>query len=893
MESYKKNDLITELEISIRSKNALKSKDINTVEDLLNYTEKEIYNIRNLGKKSIYEILNIFSFFKKNHSFYWEKKFFTKDQNKYIDYDIDELELSARSKNALKKENIILLSQILRLNEEDIRKIRHVGEKSKLEILKFKDEVILKKNGNTIECSEEFIKYIGDLEREYNGVLFFTEEIVKKIYLIFSEEEKKSNFSKKDKKIFSRILSIESIRENFKNNILQNIKLYEYGCSIDTIIDRSILKINELRDDLLIELLEEKKIEIIEGNNYIINKPSIKIVLENHLKNKKINETQYAVLCGRLKGKTLSELGNALGKTRERIRQIEVKSIDKIKNNLVREDKYRYLYENYDISEEDFNIAFKEDIETYNYLRLKFKKKVSTQLENVLNDNKIPLKMKISIEKAIYKRYFLLNGERVLKNRGSLIKYLCKTYASENSLEIKELKSLYLLTIEELKEEENEKLNTIDRGSENSIAYSKYFLWNNGHKFRYYDIEKNDYSEFFRQIDLMQYKNLEISTLKIFRLYPDLMNEYDIRDEYELHNLLKKICCSDDFPTLKFGRMPMIEFGEIDRNIQILDLLKKLSPIKKIDFANQYELEYGIKAATLLGTVMKNYNNYSIDKIYDIAPEVLEKDEIELLKRNLYKDFYTVVEFEKIFRSILLSKELKYINGFNLNLLGYKLYSSYIISSKFESSREFFNNILLKDGILDTEKLDESYKYIISYTQELQKNRDNFELLEFSSKKYINILKLKKFGVTKKKIEEFIEKVIEFIPDNRIFTYTYLQNLGFYHDFEDLGFEEYFYSSILSRKKDMFSSLKKYGSILLRKGKHSVSLLEIIEILILSKEDLKIDIHDIIEILEREYGLKINKNQILNQTRESRIYYSQVTEILYGDYEIYYEEIGL
>ncbi|MGL6120324.1 MAG: hypothetical protein ACRC0V_07430, partial [Fusobacteriaceae bacterium] len=101
------------------------------------------------------------------------------------------------------------------------------------------------------------------------------------------------------------------------------------------------------------------------------------------------------------------------------------------------------------------------------------------------------------------------------------------------------------------------------------------------------------------------------------------------------------------------------------------------------------------------------------------------------------------------------------------------------------------------------------------------------------------------------------------------------------------------YSSILSRKKESFSNLRKYGSILLKKGNYSISLLEIIEVLILSKENLSIDIYNLIEILENEYGLKINKSQILEQIRDSRIYYSPITEVIYGDYEIYYEEIGL
>lgn len=893
MKKYEKSDLIENLDISIRSKNALQSENIKVVEELLNYSEKDLYNIQNLGKKSIDELLSIINSFKKNYTLTNKKHFIHINQKQYIDFLVDDLKLSVRCKNALKRENINFLSEILLLSEIEIGKVKNLGEKSKLEILNFQKEVILEEVSISTNYSQEFNNLIKNLEKEFNDIITFSRDVIDEIYSIFLQEKVAFDFKNKDDYFFEKLLSIKNIRENFKNNLLNNIKSYEFGCSLEIIENNSILKTTELREDLIIELLEEKKVEIIEGNKYMITKPSIKSLLRNYFSNNKIKQRDYAIFYGRLEGRTLEDLGNCFGVTRERVRQIEVKTLVKIKNIFVREDKYCYLYENYDISEEDFNIAFKEDKEAYNYLKMKFKNKGNISLEEAINDEKISLKMKTSIEKAIYKRYFILNGERVLKNRASIIKYLCKTYSNDNDLEFEELKRLYFLTIKELNEENNPKFNTFDRGSENNLASSDYILWKYGRKLRYYDIKKNDYTEFLKQLDLNQYKNLEISTLKIFKLYPDLMSEYDIHDEYELHNLLKKICNTVNFSTIKFGKMPMIEFGKVDRNLQILDLLIKLSPIKNIDFAKQYEIEYGIKAKTLIATDMIKYNSYCQNSIYNIEPEFLKDKEIEILKTHLSKDFYTVAEFEKIFKRTFEDKNLKYINGFNLNLLGYKLYSSYIISSKFESSREFFRTLLLRDEVLDTENLEEGYRYIISYTQELQKLRDDFELLEFNAKKYIKLSKLEKFKITKEYIEEFVQRVINFIPDNRIFTYTYLQNLGFYHEFEELGFEEYFYSSILSRKKQEFSTLKKYGTIFLRKGNLPIGLLEIIEILISTKEELSVDIYEIINSLESEYGIKVNKSQILEQIKESRIYYSQITEKIYGDYEIYYEEIGL
>ena len=54
---------IEELDLSVRSFNCLKRAGINTVEDLTNKTEDDMMKVRNLGKKSLDEVIN------KLHSF--------------------------------------------------------------------------------------------------------------------------------------------------------------------------------------------------------------------------------------------------------------------------------------------------------------------------------------------------------------------------------------------------------------------------------------------------------------------------------------------------------------------------------------------------------------------------------------------------------------------------------------------------------------------------------------------------------------------------------------------------------------------------------------------------------------------------------------------------------
>jgi len=49
---------IEELDLSVRSYNCLKRAGINTVEDLSNKTEEDMMKVRNLGRKSLEEVIN-------------------------------------------------------------------------------------------------------------------------------------------------------------------------------------------------------------------------------------------------------------------------------------------------------------------------------------------------------------------------------------------------------------------------------------------------------------------------------------------------------------------------------------------------------------------------------------------------------------------------------------------------------------------------------------------------------------------------------------------------------------------------------------------------------------------------------------------------------------------
>ena len=144
-------------------------------------------------------------------------------------------------------------------------------------------------------------------------------------------------------------------------------------------------------------------------------------------------------------------------------------------------------------------------------------------------------------EKAIYKDYITISNKRIKKTRDDLANYVLEIYG-RNDIHFEEFKKIYLSMVEELNLEDVGNIGTFNRGYENKLITSNKCLWKYGRLMRYYNQDNYDYEELLKELNLNQYKDIEYSSLKFFRQFPEIMLDYDIRDEYELHNLLKKIC---------------------------------------------------------------------------------------------------------------------------------------------------------------------------------------------------------------------------------------------------------------------------------------------------------------------------------------------------------------
>lgn len=911
MNTHHHLDSISVLNFSTRSYNALMRVGICSIGDLLSCTKDDISGMRHLGAKSIEEITGvidelseyeteIYCVLKDNQAII-KKTFFGNDGKEYLDVEIEKLCLSVRAYNCLKSDGIKYYSQLVDKLAEELLAIPNMGKKSLMEIeakrASFQPELFLEDNSE-VDLVQKDAKYrlftaVIDLVRIKPKDFFESFDVVYSSYMQGNEVDDIDDILL-DKGFIKLYYKDAYVRAFMGQYILGLIKEHTYGCDEDYLLNSMPDYIKSLDNlyDLLNHLLDNKKIDLVFDDKFIA------IYDEFHKGAKELlKDREYEVLIQRVQGKTLEEVGLELDVTRERIRQIEAKAIKKLNSNnaIFDEDKYSDIYKRYDISKEDFAIAF-NNRNAYYYLALRYngnddKSKASKiPLEEILHDKTIPAPYKKSCEKAIYKNYVKIVNEYVPCNRSSIANYVLKTRAL-NDLTFEDFSVIYFDILQDINKSDDPRLSVMDRGYENKLAASNMVLWKYGKKFRYYNIEFYDFVEFFEMLNLNQYNDIEFSALKFFRLYPELMKVYDIRDEYELHNLLKKICTIEDYPNITFKRMPNIEFGTANRDNQVLELLISLAPITNIDFASEYEKEYGVSENTVLANYMTNFDLYFYNGLYKIDFPVLPNIISYKLKIKLNEDFYLLSEIRDIYEREFPQSDKTLLNSFSLKSIGFKLYSSYAVADKYSSATEYFNALLTREDVTNVEVISSKVKEIIAYTAQLYKLKADYEIIEFSPNKYIHFRKLNEFGITKEALQLYCEDVINFVGEGKYFTLFSLRNEGFSHELDDLGFEDWFYTSLLVENKENFSYQRIGGNKVMIAGNFEIRFEEFLESIVFKQETFSIEVKDLEDILRQQYNININTWKLIQTVKDSSMYYDPISEKIFADYDTYYEVV--
>ena len=871
---------IEEIGLSRRSHNALRRAGVHTVDAMLEISREQMEKIKNLGAKSIDEIIRLQDEIKKTpYSFTntidCENEeeftfFFDKMGIQRNDIPVSELGLSYRSTRLLTEAGFAFCSQLIGVTKERLLVIRNMGIKSANEILSKVASIAFEEARQNCEGNNQAKKDCMDFVSHFISCVPANHRELFHVLLPHFEEAQ-NNCASVDKAV---LYEEPMVRNEIKNHIVATLEKYIFGLDVENIyaLFHDVLIPNNVVGTILEELLSEGMIRI--GRTIEIIRPSLWEYV-NSIENAK----QREMLKLRLQGKTLEEIGTLSGGvTRERVRQVIKKCI--LKKNAtgvsIEEDKYREIYKTYSFSKEDFNLAFDSDESVYIYLTLACDKAGGLQIEQFLDDSDYPVELRKGAERAVYKNYFNIGGTRVYKRRVELVDYVCHTYFQDEA-KFDAFVEIYNNILQNLDVTGDSRFTLNERTYQNRFADADNILWKFQNRFRYYDMTGRDFSALLDRLHLEQYTDVEYSTLKFFSSYPELMEEYDLRDEYELHNLLKKLYVKRNSTNISFSRMPIIEFGKADRNKQVLDLLIHLAPIDVKSFCVAYEEEYGVLARTVAGSFISCIDEYrDHNGMYDISAESLPASQMEKMLELLQDDYYDISFITKLYRQEFPDENPNMINSYTLKSMGFKVYSSYVIRNIYANAAEYFEYILTKDDIFDTRDFSTTLASQMSYTSALYSLKSHYEIVEYEPQRYISRRRLNDLGTNINQLYDYCNSVSAFVEPKSYFTIHSIRQKGFTHPIDDLGFSEWFYASILTEDKERFFYQRMGGTKIFCQSAKQITMESMFKN-ILERYD-SIDIYALIELLKNEYDMKIAKHKIIEVVNASTMYYDRVME---------------
>lgn len=965
--------------LSVRSTNALHRAGVHTVGEMLNYSEETLSKIRNLGKKSIEEIIEKVKEYRRideedslpveddnriNFEIPEDFEQWLSDptnQNKVVDWfkekgtKIESIELlSARSFNLLMFAGYDYIHQIAFLTQDQLMEISRMDVASASEIQRLvasyirdaKEEIyafLTEKSSSQDEAKSMSIyellgiskyhdtirKYveINDIEIERMGlsnrlknrlisngytrlsnIIFMTRSEFQKIPSmgVRSVEEIVGKINEyltaNETRIMAAISGDESVLwddEAIKMMILNQYgEMGFHGLSLNDIIRKLQLPEQitlERLKSIIGQLIAEGKLEYVDYRCYRIYGK-----FEEYLNMcPDIDERSRDFIDKRLKGETLESIAQKNGLTRERVRQIVKRDIEKIRNyysvktgmDLFDEDYYKYLYETYAFEKKDGTEWLGVPASIWNYLDLNDVKRGKKDLKFALEDHRgLDEGLRLKIKNYLNRNKLYVDGMWVDKKRGDLEQVVARKFCSEN-VSFDEFCCLYNSFLEQEEIPYDDSIYYTDavcKTRKNHLSDAKFLLWKQNEQIRYYDIEGRDYSELLEVLNLDSYENIELSTVKFMRDYPEIMEKYDIRDQYELHNLLRKIIPEGSYHDFHCGRMPEIKFGTFDRDAAIFDIFIDNAPISMSDLAELVSEEYGYDPAVIMGTYLQNFSEYYHQGIYSIDQKQMNSENKAILKSALTDDFYYIDEIRHIYSRLIPGADVEEINPYNLKTMGFSVYSRYAVQNH-SSLEAFFYDLLTKDEIIDISAYRKRFVYVQMFSQKLMELKRSLEVVEFEPNQILSFRKLEQSGVSRDMIKDFCDAIYDFIQEEEYFSAQSIKLAGFESDLYNLGFSDWFYANLLI-SDDRFSFGMMFGNLIFYKGKASITIKSFETKLIRSYGC--VDTFDLMSELTDKYGCKISeRTDVLYKVQNTEIYYDSILDRLYANKDLYYKEL--
>lgn len=625
-------------------------------------------------------------------------------------------------------------------------------------------------------------------------------------------------------------------------------------------------------DEILYKLINDKKIKKV-NSKYVLRYPNLLDELN------KISEknNRRDIVMKKLNGQTLESIGQFYGLTRERIRQIYSREIDKIP--IVEEEELAKYIKKYDFSVDIFTELFEVENYVFYYLKDKYKTgdtDVSELLDNPdLSDKQLEI---------IRKKYNIINynDENIIATKSSiLVAYLKK---EDRQVEYDELiknynkiVQLYSLSLDLLTDEDARNVDSV-------LGRSDYVLNTFGKYYRYFDINDVDSDEKEELKELLNVESGIYSSELFFNDNTLLMKKIDVRDEYELHNLMRKIFGDSD-ENITFSRMPDIYINCSDKRHFFEEQIQELSPISIDDFADYIYQNYGHKVSSFKAYITSNFSEYiNLNMLISDCPQFTD-EQLNIIKTYLIEDIYSTNTIKELLTNLFNVDNFRLINSLNLSKLGYKLRGNYIMKSNISNLETYLKNQILNEDYFVVKS---EYKKIGStFSSYLYKFIYSRILFKIDDKKYITINKLNKMGISEENIEDFINEINRILPFEEYFN-LYTLNADFKSKILEFDFPECFYETLIMTIPDIKSFRLKNNTIFI-KTESAATREKFINSFI--DKDKKY-IQEIKNEIQKKYNIELQEYYIRQFINRKKFYLNEGTDCVYRDKKIYENEIN-
>jgi len=878
---------IDELNLSARPYNALRGEGRLTIDMVAMLAEPDFAQMKGLGKKSVDEIKETVALWVQNNISFESTTLlesmdadssnnsnktdsFSEEQLAEMSrHSIDELNLSVRPYNALRREGYITIDKVALLAEPDFAQMKGLGKKSVDEIKKsvglWVQNNIFYESAPSIESPDEELQII------LRDIAIRLEPVVhlywKQLYAYVDSEGVSEIVQSSDTdRVLRTVLALPQLRNKIKF-FWESVS--NQGVITTNALADHIVKLNlEFDSTLLVDASLEVGVLVRYRNTLLMARDTF---LDAYDKICDPDDRAAQILQFRTEGESLQNIGDVFDLTRERVRQITVKIVRKFP--LLFEDYFSEPYQHFHMLKAQFIRAFPEITEEgYEFLSIRYSQGKTELTEGSLSDYSGLWKNRLNDFLAEEKER---DDKKTVSKTEMVTRVLMEN--SDNPLSVEKFEKEYYSYIQR-KGYPTDRLKINIHSVENHLRNARGIVFNRDNKVRFCAADPR---RIWSAIDFVQYKNMVISSDLIFHDYQDVMEELDIRDGYELFYVIKSSLSMWDathFP-IRCRRVPVIVMGEASEETQAIKLLREISPVAYWDYYEAYEERYGLRKETAQGNpaISNAVGAYYIDGQYVIdVPAIDERDTEPLLNALSRKPLWFIEDVEELFDKVCIYTTHDAINAAAFRRIGYTLHAAYAYNSSYGTALNSFDEIVFSRDVVDLSLLDRRISNLRMFGSALDKKKKSLEYIETAPKILMSLAKIKEvYGLTIDEIRELQSKLAVY------YDIPFFNGRSIWHKIENLPIIQKLQGNdwlltCIMRQQDVVASLPVAGGIILSLESTSLSLSRICEWI--SSEYGTMSINALEKKFNELFGTRIPASKLAEKLKTSGSWSKVVTD---------------